>query len=198
MIITDDEELYHIMLSLRAHGWTRNLPKENKVCGTKSDDIFEEYFRFVLPGYNMRPVEMMGAIGIEQLKKLPDFISTRRKNAEYFYDIFNDSKYFTIQKEIGLSSWFGFSLIIREGTNLDRKKIVNTLIENGIDSRPIVAGNFTKNEVLKWFNYELFGEMRNAEYMDKSGFFVGNHQFFIKDKIIYLKEILEKSIGSVK
>ena len=122
MIITDDEELYHIMLSLRAHGWTRNLPKENKVCGTKSDDIFEEYFRFVLPGYNMRPVEMMGAIGIEQLKKLPDFISTRRKNAEYFYDIFNDSKYFTIQKEIGLSSWFGFSLIIREGTNLDRKK----------------------------------------------------------------------------
>ena len=198
MIITDDEELYHILLSLRAHGWTRNLPKENKICGTKSDDIFEEYFRFVLPGYNMRPVEMMGAIGIEQLKKLPDFISTRRKNAEYFYDIFNDSKYFTIQKEIGLSSWFGFSLIIREGTNLDRKKIVNTLIENGIDSRPIVAGNFTKNEVLKWFNYELFGEMRNAEYMDKSGFFVGNHQFFIKDKIIYLKEILEKSIGSVK
>ena len=194
MIITDDEELYHIMLSLRAHGWTRNLPKENKVCGIKSDDIFEEYFRFVLPGYNIRPIEMMGAIGIEQLKKLTAFISTRRKNAEYFYNIFNDSPYFTIQKEIGLSSWFGFSLIIKEGTNLDRRKIVNNLIENGIDSRPIVAGNFTKNEVLKWFNYELFGEMKNAEHMDKNGFFVGNHQLCIKDKIDYLKEILEKSI----
>jgi CDP-6-deoxy-D-xylo-4-hexulose-3-dehydrase len=62
-VVTNDEELYHILLSLRAHGWTRNLPKENKVC-TKSDDWFEESFRFVLPGYNVRPVEMSGAIGI--------------------------------------------------------------------------------------------------------------------------------------
>ena len=39
---------------------------------------------FILPGYNVRPIEMMGAIGIEQLKKLPDFLKYRRKNAEYF------------------------------------------------------------------------------------------------------------------
>ncbi|WP_170914700.1 DegT/DnrJ/EryC1/StrS family aminotransferase, partial [Salmonella enterica] len=67
-VVTDDEELYHILLCLRAHGWTRNLPKENMVTGTKSDDIFEESFKFVLPGYNVRPLEMSGAIGIEQLK----------------------------------------------------------------------------------------------------------------------------------
>lgn len=48
-VVTDDEELYHILLCLRAHGWTRNLPKENMVTGTKSDDIFEESFKFVLP-----------------------------------------------------------------------------------------------------------------------------------------------------
>ena len=52
MIVTDDEELFHILLSLRAHGWTRNLPKFNHVCGEKSDDPFKESFRFVLPGYN--------------------------------------------------------------------------------------------------------------------------------------------------
>ena len=69
-VVTDNEEIYHILLSLRAHGWTRNLPKKNKVC-IKSDDWFEESFRFVLPGYNVRPLEMSGAIGIEQLKKLP-------------------------------------------------------------------------------------------------------------------------------
>ena len=60
--VTDDEELYHVMLSLRAHGWTRNLPKENHVV-EKSDDPFMESFRFVLPGYNLRPLEMSGAIG---------------------------------------------------------------------------------------------------------------------------------------
>ena len=48
-IITDDEEIYHILLSIRAHGWTRNLPKDNFVTGTKSDDAFEESFKFVLP-----------------------------------------------------------------------------------------------------------------------------------------------------
>ena len=62
MVVTDDEELFHIMLSLRAHGWTRNLPKDNLVCGTKSDDPFEESFRFVLPGYNVRPLELAAAI----------------------------------------------------------------------------------------------------------------------------------------
>jgi CDP-6-deoxy-D-xylo-4-hexulose-3-dehydrase len=68
-VTTDDEELYHILLAVRAHGWTRDLPKENKVSN-KSNDWFEESFRFVLPGYNVRPVEMSGAIGVEQLKSL--------------------------------------------------------------------------------------------------------------------------------
>ena len=79
-VTTDDEELYHVLLSLRAHGWTRNLPQKNHVAN-KSDDWFEESFRFVLPGYNVRPVEMSGAIGIEQLKKLPLFLKQRRENA---------------------------------------------------------------------------------------------------------------------
>lgn len=50
MVVTDDEELHHFLLAIRAHGWTRNLPKVNLVCGTKSDDPFEESFRFVVPG----------------------------------------------------------------------------------------------------------------------------------------------------
>ena len=66
VIGTDDEELYHILLSLRSHGWTRHLPKENKLC-KKTDNNFEESWRFILPGYNVRPIEMMGAIGKDDL-----------------------------------------------------------------------------------------------------------------------------------
>ena len=61
LIVTDDEELYHILLSLRAHGWTRNLPATNLVCGQKVSDPFHESFRFV-PGYNLRPLEISAAI----------------------------------------------------------------------------------------------------------------------------------------
>ena len=71
LIVTDDEELYQILLSLRSHGWTRNLPKKDLVCSDKNDDPFEELFRFVLPGYNDRPLEIEGAIEVEQVKRLP-------------------------------------------------------------------------------------------------------------------------------
>ena len=190
MIVTDDDELYHILLSLRAHGWTRNLPKYNKVCGIKSDDPFEESFRFVLPGYNVRPLELSGAIGVEQLKKLPEFIRVRRENAVIFQEFFGDDPYFAIQHEIGKSSWFGFALTIKDEAPFTRKEVIAVLQKNEVECRPIVTGNFTKNEVIRWFDYEIHGPLRNAEWIDKSGFFVGNHHYNLKENLRFLRERL--------
>lgn len=190
LIVTDDEEMYHVMICLRAHGWTRHLPKENHVSN-KSDNAFEESFRFILPGYNVRPVEMSGVIGVEQLKKLPSFLDYRRKNAELFVSLFENHKDFYIQKNIDNSSWFGFSFIIKPESTLDRAEIVKKLEANQIDCRPIVTGDFTKNEVLRHFDYEIFGEMKNAQYLDKKGFFVGNHQVDLMQEIHHLFEVLK-------
>ncbi len=189
LIVTDDEEMYHVMVCLRAHGWTRHLPKENKISN-KSDNWFEESFRFLLPGYNVRPVEMSGVIGVEQLKKLPSFLNQRRKNAELFVSLFKDNTDFYIQKDIDNSSWFGFSFIIKPESKLNRSDIVKALEENHIDCRPIVTGDFTKNEVLKYFDCEIFGEMKNAQYLDKNGFFVGNHQIDLTEEIKHLHRVL--------
>jgi CDP-4-dehydro-6-deoxyglucose reductase, E1 len=189
LIVTNDEEMYHVMVCLRAHGWTRHLPKENKISN-KSDDWFEESFRFLLPGYNVRPVEMSGVIGVEQLKKLPSFLDQRRKNAELFVSLFKDNKDFYIQKDIDNSSWFGFGFIIKPESSLKRLDIVKKLEENHIDCRPIVTGDFTKNEVLKYFDCEIFGEMKNAQYLDKKGFFVGNHQIDLTEEIKHLHRVL--------
>ena len=135
MIVTDDEELYHILLSLRAHGWTRDLPEENHVCGRKSSDPFTESFRFVLPGYNVRPTELSGAIGIEQLKKLPDFIEGRRRNASMFTKALSTHPDVLIQREIGISSWFGFSLVLRPGASITRSDLVAKLNKLGFEMR---------------------------------------------------------------
>ena len=189
-ITTDDEELYHVLLSVRAHGWTRNLPKENKVC-TKSDDWFEESFRFVLPGYNVRPVEMSGAIGVEQLKKLPTFLQQRRKNAKLFVELFENHPDFMIQKNIDNSSWFGFSLIIKPTSKLKRKDVIAKLQENNIDCRPIVTGNFTRNDVMKFFDYEIHEELTNADYLHENGLFVGNSQVNLENEIKVLAEVLK-------
>lgn len=189
LVTTNDEELYHVLLSLRAHGWTRNLPKENRVSN-KNEDWFTESFRFVLPGYNVRPIEMSGAIGIEQLKKLPSFIKNRRENAKFFVQLFKNNPDFIIQSELSESSWFGFSLIIKPNSSLTRKDVVNKLMEAKIDCRPIVAGDFTQNEVMKYFDYEIHDQLKNAKYLHKNGFFVGNQQVLIEKEIRYLHKTL--------
>jgi len=196
-VTTDDEELYHVLLSLRAHGWTRNLPQKNHVAN-KSDDWFEESFRFVLPGYNVRPVEMSGAIGIEQLKKLPLFLKQRRENAKIFVELFKDHPDFIIQQDIDNSSWFGFSLIIKPGSNLKRKNVINKLQENNIDCRPIVTGNFTRNDVMKFFDYEVHNQLINADYLHDNGFFVGNSQINLKKEITILYKIISHNLRSFK
>lgn len=187
MILTDDEEIYHILLSLRAHGWTRDLPTDNKLV-KKDDNPFNESFRFILPGYNLRPLEFSGSIGIEQLKKLPSFINSRRKNAKYFLEKFKNSD-FKLQREIGESSWFGFSLI-NTNKKINRDLIIKTLTKNNIDVRPIVSGNFVKNEVISYYNFEIHSDLKNSEILDSEGFFVGNHHYDIKNKIDYLYKVL--------
>jgi CDP-6-deoxy-D-xylo-4-hexulose-3-dehydrase len=189
MIVTDDEELYQILLSLRAHGWTRNLPKQNWVCSDKSDDPFEESFRFVLPGYNVRPLEMEGALGIEQVKRLPMLIEERRKNGKLLQAAMSNHPDIIIQQEIGVSSWFGFSLVIRPDSSLTRRALVIKLNELGFECRPIVAGNFAKNEVVKYFDSEVHGVLKNAEHIDKNGLFVGNHHFPIPEAFKILASI---------
>jgi len=189
IVATDSEELYHVLLALRSHGWTRNLPTKNHVSN-KSNNWFEESFRFVLPGYNVRPVEMSGAIGVEQLIKLPSFLKQRRKNAKLFVELFKKHPDFIIQKDISNSSWFGFSLIIKPSSKLIRGNVVKKLKDNQIDCRPIVTGNFTKNEVMKYFDYEIHQELNNADYLHENGFFVGNTQDNISNQIIFLNSVL--------
>ena len=177
LVVTDDELMYHTLLSLRSHGWTRHLPGENMLV-TKDINPFKESFRFILPGYNLRPGEMHGAIGREQLKKMPEFIRARRNNAEIF------KSYFNTQKEVGESSWFGFSMIRK-----DRDQVLKRLEKSGIECRPIVAGNFLKNDVIKYFNYTS-DPVPNADVIDRYGLFVGNHNYDLEKEIRYLYNII--------
>ena len=192
MIVTDDEELYHILLSLRSHGWTRHLPKHNKVCGTKGDDPFAESFRFVLPGYNVRPLELSGAIGSKQVEKLPKFIRVRRENALRFRDVMQAFPQLRIQRETDKSSWFGYSMIIQKDAEFSRKQLVESLTRHGVECRPIVTGNFTKNEVVKFFDHSIHGELRVADDIDQNGLFLGNHHYPLNKELAALRAALNE------
>jgi len=189
VVVTDDEEVYHLLLALRAHGWTRQLPNDNKICEKKSDPFYESY-RFILPGYNVRPLELEGAIGIEQLKKLDHLLEVRRENAVYFQSLFMDDSRFILQKEHGLSSWFGFSMIIHPDADLERPIILNALTKANIEVRPIVSGNILQNDVIHHLNHRIVGDHKNAQYVHEYGFFIGNHHFNLCEALDYLKDVL--------
>jgi len=192
IITTDSEELYQILLSLRSHGWTRNLPFSNLLTGKKSDNDFYESFKFVLPGYNVRPLEYSGAIGIEQLKKLPDMILQRRKNAALWVEEMSKYPFLKIQKEVGKSSWFGFSVIVMDNKKYSRDIIVSKLSNQGYDIRPIVAGNFVKNPVIKYFTSYEHGGLSCSDFVDRNGFFIGNQHYNIKEAIMRFGDIFKE------
>jgi CDP-6-deoxy-D-xylo-4-hexulose-3-dehydrase len=191
VILTDDEQLHQILTSLRAHGWTRELPAENFVHH-KTGDMFDDLFRFVLPGYNVRPLEMSGALGIEQLKKVPALVAGRRSNAEYFARSFEGIDSVRIQKETGESSWFGFSLVLEGALASRRREVVDALSAVAIESRPIVAGNFTRNPVMKYLPSVVPESLPAADKIHDDGLFVGNHHFPITESIDLLRTTIEK------
>lgn len=190
MVTTNNSELADTIKSLRAHGWIRGLGNTNSVHN-QSDDNWENLFRFYLPGYNLRPLEMEGAVGSVQLQKLPTFIAHRRENAESFKKIFSESPYYDIQIENGVSSWFGFGFILKGELKGKRRELIALLEANLIQTRPIVAGNFLNNPVIKYLPHTLYGNSDVAQDIDENGFFVGNHHFPIEEELEKLKQVLD-------
>ncbi|UCN00483.1 DegT/DnrJ/EryC1/StrS family aminotransferase [Sulfurimonas sp. SWIR-19] len=172
LILTDDFEIYSLCKSLRNHGWTRDQDENSPIYEKKDDDFFEAY-RFILPGYNVRPGELQGALGLQQIKKLPAMLEQRRKNAQYFQKKFVNDKRFIIQKEIGESSWFSFTMIINPKSHLKREDVFRALKKAKIGYRIITGGNFLEHDVIKYFDYEVT-KSTNASYAHNNGFFVGN------------------------
>lgn len=165
LITTDDEYFYQMLLCLRSHGWTRHLSKDN-VLNAKVGA-----YDFIYPGYNVRPIEMAGAVGIAQLKKLPAFIKQRRENAKGFQELaVRRGWQFQHVPDWGDSSWFAFAILTDEIQTLKAE-----LDAKGIEHRPVVAGNFLRSPSLYHYDYEESTGCPNADYVHDYGLYIGNH-----------------------
>jgi CDP-6-deoxy-D-xylo-4-hexulose-3-dehydrase len=192
MVITDDTELAHLARSLRAHGWTRDLPADSPVFERQGSDFFEAY-RFILPGYNVRPLELSGALGREQLKKLPAMTAARRENLALFQELFADDDRFIIQRENGRSSCFSFTVILNPERKPDRDKVFAALKDAGIGFRIITGGCFLRHDVIKHYDYAVVGDVHRAETAHDFGFFVGNHPDDLGPQLERLRQVLDRA-----
>ena len=192
MVTTDDRELFELVKSMRAHGWVRDLPADSVIYDKRNDDFYEAY-RFILPGYNVRPIELSGAIGFEQLKKLPAMTAERRKNWALFQRLFGGDNRFIIQRENGKSSAFSFTMVLNPEAELQRSKIMRALKDADIGFRIITGGCITRHDVIKHYDYECVDGLPNANLAHDQGFFVGNHPFDLTAQIERLREVLDQA-----
>jgi len=147
-------------------------------------------FRFVIPGYNLRPLELEGALGQSQIVKLDDFVETRRLNADLLLSKSKHLSHIKFQKENGRSSWFGFSILLCGPLTGKRSILIGALNRAGIQSRPIVTGNFAQNPVMRHLRHEPVPELNNAKFIHNNGLFVGNHHYLIEKQLDKLVEVL--------
>ena len=148
MITTSDRTFYEMLLMLRSHGETRRLPKDNTF------GIEPKPFDFAVPGYNVRPMEIQGAIGLQQLQRLPGFVAQRRANAK--------SCPLPLPREVGQNSYM--ALATKRTPELEAK----------CETRPVVAGNFTKSPSLKYYDYEIQGSLPVANDIHENWCYIGN------------------------
>lgn len=188
IVTTDDDEMRDLMVSLRAHGWLRGLGPNNHVHPL-SGDPFVDSFTFALPGYNLRPLEMSGAVGSVQLLKLPAMLAERRANAERFRKSMNVDDVL-IQEPRGDSSWFGFGMLLTGLLAERRGRVVQELTRRGVECRPVVAGNFLKNPVMRHLDHVAPKELPVADSLDRSALFVGNHHFGLESEFDLVADAL--------
>ena len=189
MLITDDDETDALARAIRAHGWVRDVP-DNVDLFPPGEDSFAEAYRFVIPGYNVRPQEINAAAGLEQLKKLPAMTAARRKNLKLFQQLFDGDERFQIQREHGKSSSFCFTIIVRPESGLVRADVFGPLEDADIGFRMITGGNFPRHDAIRFFDYDIVGDLKNADTAHDRGFFVGNHPFDLSEQITRLRDIL--------
>lgn len=188
MIVTNNDHLADVMRSMRAHGWTRDF----RVIESKVVDELSRKFEFMYPGYCVRPLEMAAAVGRAQLKKIDRFIERRRENAEFFTDRFYGYDH---QEESSCSgefaTWFGFGILLPVQM-MDRGMVADMLKDAEVETRPIVAGNFTLQPCMKYMEpYRIVGPLTNANDLHKRGLFFGNDHRDLTLQIQHVYELLE-------
>ncbi|HEC27092.1 MAG TPA: DegT/DnrJ/EryC1/StrS family aminotransferase [Gammaproteobacteria bacterium] len=160
MVVCHDCEVADQLRILRGHGWLRDVENTSHYNVSNYDDIDPRY-AFVNWGCNLRPTELQAGFGLHQLQKLPSFNARREMLASKFFH-FIDQTSFLLRPLVHPSahpSWLALPVMVRADAPFQKKQLVDYLEKNGVETRPIVAGNLSRHPVA-----HLFGEMFEGAY----------------------------------
>ncbi len=184
-INTNDEDFYYSLLMMRSHGWDRDLPKriQNKLRNQNDVNEFDSLYTFYLPGFNLRSTDLQAFIGLRAINKLDEYTEKRNKNFKEYKSLIKDNQLDIVNYDKNFISNFAYPIVTK-----NRNKIIQKLIDNNIEVRPLIAGDMSKKPM--WI--KKYGEviLPNCQLINEYGYYIPNHQDLTSDKINLIINII--------
>jgi len=190
MVCSKSKKDADVIRTLRSHGWHRAI--SNKKSNSWS---------FINSGFNLRPTDISASIGNSQLKKLKKISLIRQQNFKSIRSALLDDKRYSnkfdiIEENINNKIvWFGIPIILKSTEKNYKNKVTNKLNKFGIDTRPLISGNFAKQPAIKLYKLNIKSNLKNANFIDKNSFFIGLHNTKTNIKTVdYIKNAFYSSL----
>ncbi len=202
-VLYSDMRFERIIRSLRDWGracWCRGDEKRTLgACGVRfsfklDDKLYDHKYIFHQIGYNLKPIEPQAAMGVVQVDRIELFGKKRRENfARLLRHASRWKEYFYLPKATKHAdpSWFSFPLTIREDVGFSRFDITMFLEQRMIQTRPLFAGNITKQPAYKNSTYRIVGDLGNATRVLHNTFFVGVYPGLGNEEIDYIAQSID-------
>lgn len=192
MVTINDPGLRDRVSMLRAHGWTRDVDDPSDYSRNSPD--IDERFLFASHGYNLRPTEIQGAFGLHQLPRLDDFVRRRRANAAYLTEQlqpYAEQFHLLGERKNARCSWFAYPLLVSDEAAFSCAELRNALETNMIETRPILAGNLTRQPAVSEIRHRIVGDLTGTEAIHENGLFIGNHHKLTERHLDFVVSVVD-------
>jgi CDP-6-deoxy-D-xylo-4-hexulose-3-dehydrase len=185
-INTNDKKLQNILLSIRNHGWDRdlNLEDKEKIRKEWGIDEFNALYKFYYNGFNVRSTDLQAFIGLRQVSRLQKFSEARNINYTLYNSLIKKNNLSLIKSDDNMFiSNFAYPVV-----NPAKNLIIKSLQEAGIESRPLIAGSIGNQP----FWIKKYGKLslKNCDIIDKFGFYIPNNQDLTIENIQIISNII--------
>jgi CDP-6-deoxy-D-xylo-4-hexulose-3-dehydrase len=205
-VFTNNPELKLIAESFR--DWGRDCycpPGKDNTCNKrfcwKLGNLPEGYdhkYTYSHLGYNLKISDMQAACALAQMDRLEEFIATRRANFAYLKDRLASCEQFLELPQATPNSdpsWFGFAVVLKESSGVNRVDLLNYLDQNKIGTRLLFAGNLTRQPYMIGQNYRVSSELTNTDIVMNQTFWLGVYPGLKKEHLDFIVEKLEEFFG---
>lgn len=177
MVCTDNDDFAEMLRIVRANGWDRNLEPHQQKKHREKHNIESEFhskYSFYDLGFNLRPTEITGFLGLYQMQFLDENLVIREKNhCRLEKELLKNPDFIAMDRNhIKTFSPFAFVVICK--TPALRKKYLTRFVEAGIEVRPVIAGNMQCQPFYKKYAHKIV-DLPGADFLHNNGFYCGNY-----------------------